>query len=630
MKKLLLFGFILSMVIPAFAQQRASISKEMRDVKVRRVNRPHQQPIAINPITLPATANKLLPDEEDIGETYYDLQSNRSTQNRFHVYPDGTMAGIWTMGMEASNFPNRGTGYNYYDGDSWGDMPSERIESIRTGWPSYAPYGENGELVVSHDYGVGSLYYLWRDEKGTGNWSEEEFAGPDGQKISWNRSTTSGINNSVIHSLCITFPVANPGGAIYEGMDGALLYSRSDDGGTNWDPQNEILDGLSSNEYVGISADNYEWATYGEDNIAFLVGETWIDLVLMQSEDGGDSWTKTVVWENPYPFFDPAAPYVTNGFYCPDGSHHLTYDNDGKIHVVFGINRSSADAEGTYWFPAVGGIAYWNEDRPTFSADTMSLCPYSDCEYTELIEDYNLIGWAQDLNGNDTIDVEDPLDLAAYYMGFSSMPQIHIDDQNKIFVVYSSITEGYTGGLTNQTYRHLWARSSPNGEWWGYFTDLTSSLAHVFDECVYPTIASESTTDSYYLMYQRDEEPGLHIQGDEDPPTLNTLTFMEVDKEEVWATEEKNIIPVFDYDVSQNYPNPFTGNSTVKVNIRQSTTLSLEVVNMIGQQVYTVDAGVAKTGMNTLTIDGSKLTPGIYFYTVRAGETTITKKMIVE
>ncbi|RLC22849.1 MAG: hypothetical protein DRH21_07855, partial [Deltaproteobacteria bacterium] len=33
---------------------------------------------------------------------------------------------------------------------------------------------------------------------------------------------------------------------------------------------------------------------------------------------------------------------------------------------------------------------------------------------------------------------------------------------------------------------------------------------------------------------------------------------------------------------------------------------------------------------NTLTIDGSKLTPGIYFYTVRAGETTITKKMIVE
>ncbi|MCD4731463.1 MAG: T9SS type A sorting domain-containing protein, partial [Bacteroidales bacterium] len=54
------------------------------------------------------------------------------------------------------------------------------------------------------------------------------------------------------------------------------------------------------------------------------------------------------------------------------------------------------------------------------------------------------------------------------------------------------------------------------------------------------------------------------------------------------------------------------------------------VVNMMGQRVYTVDAGVAQAGINTITIDGTKLTPGVYFYTVRAGETAITKKMIVE
>ena len=92
----------------------------------------------------------------------------------------------------------------------------------------------------------------------------------------------------------------------------------------------------------------------------------------------------------------------------------------------------------------------------------------------------------------------------------------------------------------------------------------------------------------------------------------------------------KNHQTLYDDDVSQNYPNPFSGNSIVKVNLQQAAQLSLEVINLMGQNIYTIDAGTAQSGINNLSIDGSKLTPGIYFYTVRAGETAITKKMIVE
>jgi hypothetical protein len=258
----------------------------------------------------------------------------------------------------------------------------------------------------------------------------------------------------------------------------------------------------------------------------------------------------------------------------------------------------------------------------------MALCPYSDCEYTELQEDTSLIGWAQDLNGNDTLDWEDPLDLAAYFLGSSSMPQIHIDDQNRIFVMYSSITEGFVSA-SGQTFRRLWCRTSPNGDWWGKFTDITSNFIHTFEECVFPTVADYSD-DNIYLTYQRDEEPGLHIRGDEDDPTLNTITYMVVDKDEVWTSVEENNAPIRDYDVSQNYPNPFTGMSTVEVNVRYSAPMSLEVVNMMGQRVYTVDAGVVQPGKNTIDIDATKLTSGVYFYTVKVGETTVTKKMIVE
>ncbi len=87
---------------------------------------------------------------------------------------------------------------------------------------------------------------------------------------------------------------------------------------------------------------------------------------------------------------------------------------------------------------------------------------------------------------------------------------------------------------------------------------------------------------------------------------------------------------IADYDVTQNYPNPFNGTSTVEVNVHHTTNLSLEVVNMMGQVVHTIDAGVAQPGMNEITIDASKLTAGVYFYTVKAGEASVTKKMIVE
>lgn len=625
MKRILLLTFVLGFVFSGFAQ-RPVVSKEVRSVKAKRIQ-PTLESMNLSSATLPSSTKSFaIPGEENIGETEYDLQTNSSMQNRIFVYEDGTIGGVFTLGF--GTFGDRGTGYNFYDG-TWGDFPTTRIEADRTGWPAYAPWGE-GEIAISHYSGasVEGLAISKRMTKGSGDWTMLDFHGPiSTAEYLWPRMTTGGVDHSVMHVIAITMPTGN-GGTLYEDIDGAILYSRSEDGGDSWSIEHELFDELSSDFYTHFSGDTYEIQAEG-DNVAILYGDTWTDLGLMKSTDGGDTWTQTIIWTNPYPGFYPPTPYITNQFYCADGAHSLDFDQEGKVHVVFGLNTGSADESGTFWTPGVGGIVYWNEDRETFSNDTLALCPYSDCEYTELVEDYSLIGWAQDLNGNDTIDTEDPLDLAAYFLGFSSMPQIHIDDNNHIFVVYSSITEGYTGGITNQTYRHLWCRTSPNGEFWGKFTDLTASLEHVFDECVFPSIASYSD-DYFYLTYQRDDEPGLHIRGDEDPVTMNTITFMEVLKDEVISSVEENNIPIFDYDVAQNFPNPFTRTSVVNVNVRQSTTLTLEVVNMMGQQVYTVDAGVASPGMNEISIDASNLSTGLYFYTVRAGETSITKKMIVE
>jgi hypothetical protein len=296
------------------------------------------------------------------------------------------------------------------------------------------------------------------------------------------------------------------------------------------------------------------------------------------------------------------------------------------VHVVFGINRAVGDDAGTYWFPLVDGVGYWNENRPTFSNTMDALNPYGD-PGTELEEDYSLIGWAQDLNNNGTWDILG--EVGSYYVGASSMPQIAINDNNQIYVVYASVTETYNNGT--QDYRHLWARYSPNGDFWGdEFMDLTSDLIHIFDECVFPSISPIIDEDYYYLIYQTDNEPGLAVRGDLDPYGDNSIRFMKVSLTDVYVGNKENKKPVYDYDVLQNYPNPASDLTTIKVNIRKDTNLSIEVVNMMGQRVITFEGGNVKPGMNQFELNVSNLFPGTYFYTVRAGEAAVTKKMLVE
>jgi hypothetical protein len=466
MKRCLLFILALSFGLFTYAQQRAIPSKAHRNVTVKKA-KPIKDVGNAQGIYVPGSKSVSMLTEDQIGTTWYDLQSNASSQNRIYLYDDGTMGAVWTMGFTPPAFNERGTGYNYFDGSSWGPEPTVIIEPYKTGWPSYMPYGENGELFVCHHMTLGLAYGICED-KGTGDWTMAIQAGPPtAADISWPRGITTGPTNNIIHFISVTY---GPEAGNYNGQYQAFLYSRSFNGGQTWEPENHLFEEFGPDHYASIGGDNYEFAEPKDGKLAFLVGESWMDLVLMKSEDDGDTWTKTVIWECPYPLFDPDnPPYVTPGFYCADGTHHLAFDQDGKVHVVFSINwaqYSLTPEPGYYWRPGADGVGYWNEDRPTFSADTMALNPTGE-GYTELVEDYSLIGWAQDLNDNDTIDLT-PDDLAYFGVGMSGMPQILIDDMNRIFVVYSSITEGYISGLPDeQTCRHLWCRTSPNGEWWG-------------------------------------------------------------------------------------------------------------------------------------------------------------------
>ena len=81
--------------------------------------------------------------------------------------------------------------------------------------------------------------------------------------------------------------------------------------------------------------------------------------------------------------------------------------------------------------------------------------------------------------------------------------------------------------------------------------------------------------------------------------------------------------------LSQNVPNPFSGQTIINYNLNESLPVSIEIVDISGKVSLRYNEGIKAAGQHNIQIDGNQLSNGIYFYTFMAGKHTITKRMVV-
>ncbi|MBE0648897.1 MAG: T9SS type A sorting domain-containing protein [Bacteroidales bacterium] len=617
MKKFTLLSVALSFLLMTGGLQ-AQLSSGARDLsKHAKVLKPNLNQKGENGIgQLPANTtviNKSVLEDPTLMVTRYDLQSNASSENRIHLFSDGTIGAV-TMMSHTDAFSDRGSGPNFYDGTSWGPPPSARIESSKAGWPSYAPWGPDGEIVVTH-HNLDGLIIMTRPTKGTGAWTEAILAGPAGAvDISWPRVVTNGPDHMNIHIIATTYTT-------YQGLDPyALLYYRSTDGGTTWDIQHKVIEGMTSAEYIGFSSDMYAWAQPVGDTIAFAFGDSWRDLAIMKSYNNGLDWEKVVVWPCPYNLWNGGD--TTGRFLGPDGTLALALDKSGKAHIVSGIMGADGDETGaTFWVPKSDGLIYWNEDMPQLPEVL---------DWNELYNNGTMIGWAADTN----VFYVDDSQIAYYYNSMTSQPSIAVDDDDNVFVVWS----GVTMNLDPDSYllRRIYARGSSDGgaTWTTSLLDLTSDFLYTWSECAYPSVAW-NTDDNIYFLFMEDDYAGVSLNGANGAQGQvaigdNNIKFMKPSKMDILYPVGTAKEQTEAFSVSQNFPNPVVDQTTVKVNLPQAGTLSLEVTNMMGQRVETLSKGSCTAGNYYFTINAKGLTPGVYFYTTTFNHSKVTKKMIVE
>lgn len=622
MKKLLLSLIALSLVFSAAAQKnRVKATQSMLKMSAPKHAAIDETTNLTNTVN-PYVSRGIPQNEAEIGLTVYDLQSNStSPSNRMEVYSDGTVAATFNRGTGAPSYADRGTGYNYFDGANWGPMPTGRIETLRSGWPSYTKCGANGEAFVSHMSGTAGLNFYKRDAKGTGTWTGSTIAAPTGATgLLWPRMVSSGANHEILHVFALTAPTGNQG-QVYNGQDGALVYYRSTDFGATWSSP-VVLEDMDGDDYFGFGGDGYSLNANG-NNVVLLVTDNWTDMFAYVSHDNGENWEKTVIWEHPIPMWHNTPSIDT--IYCPDGAGSAAFDPSGKLHVTFGVNRAFYDDAGS-WFPFVDGLAYWNEDMPTWTGGDQVNCLNPDLLY----ESGNLIGFMADLNENGTLDFIgfEIANIGNYELSPTSMPNMIIDETGAVYVVYSSVTETFDNGA--QQFKHLWLNYSLDGgtTWVGQI-HLSEDIIHILDECVFPSVAREEGAfrPNIHVVYQADPEPGLAVRGDEDTPSDNLIYYLEIEKPTIGTSNLP--INVKEMVLSAAYPNPVNGVTSFDVTIDTKADVSVEVYTLTGQKVMQQAYGRFAAGKSRLNLDASALNAGIYIVKVKAGDMSSTSRINV-
>jgi len=86
------------------------------------------------------------------------------------------------------------------------------------------------------------------------------------------------------------------------------------------------------------------------------------------------------------------------------------------------------------------------------------------------------------------------------------------------------------------------------------------------------------------------------------------------------------------FELLGNYPNPFNATTTISYSLPQNAEVNLVIYNVAGQKVRTVIEGNQSAGIHSLVWDGRNdsgqpVASGIYFYRLKAGELTSTRRM---
>jgi hypothetical protein len=587
-----------------------------------------------------------------IGNTYYDLQTNASIGRRIMLLPNGKVSAAWTTSdNKLIGFPNRGTGYNFFDSLAWFPSPvhTARVETSRTGWPSLGMNG-NSEWVMGHDATLGGFVKSQNSSIGSKSWTSTAAVLTQNKKRPiWGRVANSGNYFHCIANYSDSGATGEPRAPTINGVFAPMTYSRSTDGGATWSTQHMLLPGYDSTRYNSGGGDQY--AIDVKDSIVVIVsGDMLEDVAMWKSTDNGLTFKKTIMDTFDYAPYVDTVVFVGSPFVC-DGSLDVIIDKNGKAHAFWGVTNVTKrvkSKDSSFFSPAQSLLAYWSENAPKTqfiaAGSQFPIDPNPDLNVGGLSDTIYSVypGTYAARQGNFLLKDGSQATLQGARLTNTALlrsPSAGMDNNGNIFVTFSLPVAGDVDDAFCNFRDIMMVTSNDNGLNWENPIDITKMKGSEEDfGCI-----AKKVDKFVHLIFQQDEATGTNLSNRAGDVSLigdngNYIMYAAVPVSKIldgtignsYTKVERLIDSKEIFVVSQNQPNPFSSNSEVLIWLENQADVTLEITNVMGQVVSTVTYSELGAGNQILKINGDNLTSGVYFYTVKTSTNSVTQKMMIE
>jgi len=360
------------------------------------------------------------------------------------------------------------------------------------------------------------------------------------------------------------------------------------------------------------------------DHLYYIYPDSTFYLSVLKTTDGGQTWS----YDNPcsihpeiidvYRSLDSVLANNPLVHYGVTGDLDLVVDANNELHIITGVAPSRSFQVGA--FPGAWGMfdiyssgSTWKAqllDKPKTYKGTFG----SGSVTHPTLNEYNRPFATRSWDGTKLFFSWFDTDPLVYGTPNNLHPDLH--------------TIGYD--VTTQM--------------WTDTMNLTMNSAAAglctFGNGSYYAIEPSANTFSIPVVFQADSASPASFAYTGSPAALNYLKDANVDM--TTATLTKSPVTLVcsptavtapehhSFAVSSNYPNPFNGKTQFDVVLSSTSDVSVEVSNLMGQVISSEHYSNLPAGVHTLALDGRKLSAGVYFYQVKAGNDQVTRKMTVK
>jgi hypothetical protein len=448
----------------------------------------------------------------------------------------------------------------------------------------------------------GSLVHVvWYDFRDGGGTPEIYYKHSTDGGVSWAEDTRLTMNPAISW-----FPsIAASGSLVHlvwqDDRDGnnEVYYKRSTDGGVSWGADIRLTNDPANSYFPSVAvSDSVVHVVWYDDRD----GAPNFEIYYKRSTDGGVSWGADTRLTN-------AAGYSLGPSVAVSGA---------VVHVVWQDTRDG-NYEIYYKRSTDGGVSWAPDTRLT--NDTAASWIASVATSGSLVH----VVWGDERDGNHEIYYKRSADGGISWLSDTRLTNNAAGSYTPSVAVSGSVVHVVWRDDRDGNPETYYKRSIDGGGSWAPDTRLTNNTANSY----LPSVALSGSAVHVVWHDNRDGNYEIYYKQD---PTGNPTSVINVD----------DIVPR-EYRLFQNYPNPFNPSTRIRFSVRGlgfeesgsgftvqgSRLVTLKVYDLLGREVATLVNENLQPGSYEVTFDASGLPSGVYFYRLRAGEFTQTKRMVL-